>query len=101
MTISSAWTLPPTVKPEKYRLNLEPNLDDSTFQGEETIEVRILEPTSEIQLNCVEIEIQSCSLTTVTGDSLEPNETTFDTLRETVTFAFQWNTCCQRTDSPD
>ena len=88
MTSSSPWTLPPSVKPEKYLLTLEPNLDDFTFQGEETIEVRVLEPTSEVQFNCVEIEILWCSLTTAAGDSLEPNETTFDTSRETVTFSF-------------
>ena len=56
---SGAVVLPSNVIPSKYTLRLQPNLDSSTFQGEETIEVQISPETSEIVLNSSEIAIQS------------------------------------------
>jgi puromycin-sensitive aminopeptidase len=54
--------LPPTVRPRRYDLTLEPDLDTATFAGEETIEVEVVEPTAEIVLNAAEIEIDEASV---------------------------------------
>ena len=54
--------LPPTVRPRRYDLTLEPDLDTATFAGEETIEVEVVEPTSEIVLNAAEIEVDEASV---------------------------------------
>ena len=62
MTEATAVTLPKNVKPVRYDLTLIPDLVDFTFSGCESIDIAILEPTSEIVLNCAEIGIQSSSL---------------------------------------
>jgi aminopeptidase N len=49
--------LPRTVVPRRYDLTLEPDLVEATFSGSETIAVEVVEPTSEVVLNAVEIEI--------------------------------------------
>jgi aminopeptidase N len=54
--------LPRTVRPRRYDLTLEPDLDTATFAGEETIEVEVVEPTAEIVLNAAEIEVDEASV---------------------------------------
>jgi puromycin-sensitive aminopeptidase len=62
MPASEAVVLPSSVIPKKYTLKLQPNFEDFTFQGEETIDVQISESTSVILLNSSDIEIQSAAL---------------------------------------
>ena len=62
MTTADAIVLPVNVLPNRYQIWLQPNLTEFSFAGEETIEVEVLEPTSQIQLNSVEIDIQSATL---------------------------------------
>ena len=59
---SGAVVLPSNVSPSKYALNLQPDLENFTFHGEETIDVEIAPETSEIVLNSAEIAIQSASV---------------------------------------
>ena len=87
MTEATAVTLPKNVKPVRYDLTLIPDLVDFTFSGSESIDIAILEPTSEIVLNCAEIDIQSSSLS-MGGETQIPTETVFDENAETVTFEF-------------
>ena len=88
MRKSDAVILPANVRPVKYHLTLEPNLEDSTFRGEDTVDIEVLEPTVDITLNCVEIDIQSCRLTLGDGAAMSPNDTVFDESQETATFKF-------------
>ena len=81
-------TLPRNVKPVSYRLTLEPDFETFVFKGEETIEVEVLEPTSTIILNAIDLEIQTCRLTADGGDPVSPQKTTFDKTAETATFDF-------------
>ena len=85
MTEATAVTLPENVKPARYDLTLTPDLVSFTFSGNESIDIAILEPTSEIVLNCAEIDIQSSSLS-MGGETQIPTETVFDENAETVTF---------------
>ena len=87
--MSDAAMLPAGVRPSRYELMLAPNLDDFTFRGDETVEIEVLEPTSEITLNCAELQIQSCRLTGADGSALVPVEARFDESDETVTFTFE------------
>ncbi len=87
MTEATAVTLPENVKPARYDLTLTPDLVGFTFSGSESIDIAILEPTSEIVLNCAEIDIQSSSLS-MGGETQIPTETVFDENAETVTFEF-------------
>ena len=57
-----AQRLPAGVVPEHYQLTLSPNLEDATFSGDETIDVRIVKPTTMITLNAAEIKFVSASV---------------------------------------
>lgn len=48
------------VAPVHYDLTFEPNLDDFTFAGMETIDVKISRPASTISLNSAELKIKNC-----------------------------------------
>ena len=54
--------LPAEVRPIKYHIRLAPNLTAFTFTNEETIEIEISQPTSQIVLNAAELEIQQAYL---------------------------------------
>ena len=88
MPKSEAVMLPANVRPSRYTLTLEPDLQSFTFRGRETIEVEVLEPTSTITLNAAELEIQSCSLAASDGAAVTPVETGLDDKADTVTFTF-------------
>ena len=49
--------LPRTVVPRRYDLTLEPDLVGATFSGVETIAVEVAEPTREVVLNALDMEI--------------------------------------------
>ena len=59
MPSSENVTLPENVRPVHYDLTLTPNFDDFTFAGEVDITVKMEPGTSEIVLNCDEIEIHT------------------------------------------
>ena len=88
MPDANAATLPSNVKPVRYRLKLEPNFEEFTFSGEESVDIEVLEATPDVTLNCVEIAIQSCRLTLDNDESITPGDTIFDESQETVTFKF-------------
>jgi puromycin-sensitive aminopeptidase len=54
--------LPRTVVPRRYDLTLEPDLAAATFAGTESVEVEVGEPTTEIVLNSIDIEIDEATV---------------------------------------
>ena len=72
MPTAEAAILPATVKPSKYTITLQPDLEAFTFTGQETVDIQVLESTSQIVVNAVDLEIQSCSLTRDDEAALEP-----------------------------
>ncbi len=54
--------LPALAVPDSYRLRLEPDLTRFSFDGDETISLEVVEPTSTIVLNAAELEIESASI---------------------------------------
>src|SRR5207248_3708192 len=54
--------LPAGVVPEHYQLTFTANLKDATFAGDETIDVRVLKPTTTITLNSAEIKFVSATI---------------------------------------
>jgi puromycin-sensitive aminopeptidase len=56
------YRLPQTVVPQRYDLRLDPDLTASAFSGEVTIAILVKEPTSEIVLNAIELDIQNAAL---------------------------------------
>ena len=70
MPSAEAVVLPDNVRPVHYDLTLTPNFDDFTFDGEVDVTVSMEPGTTEIMLNCSEIEIHSATVgwTDVNGE---------------------------------
>src|SRR5438067_6731692 len=56
------YRLPTTVAPQRYEIRLTPDLQAFTFAGEETIDIQVNEPVTEIVLNALELEIDSAAV---------------------------------------
>lgn len=63
VSIAAAQRLPEVARPENYKLILTPDLEKATFEGDETISIRVLKPGSEITLNSADIEFHEVSIT--------------------------------------
>ena len=87
MATAHAATLPATVKPIKYWINLHPDLDQATFVGSENVDIMVEAPTSRIVVNAVDLEIVSCSLAR-DGHSLIGARLSWNTGAETLTLDF-------------
>ena len=63
----SRWLLrsvcPKVARPENYKLKFTPDLEKAKFEGDETITIRVLKPTSEITLNAVDIDFHDVTIT--------------------------------------
>ena len=59
---ASAQRLPEIARPESYKLTFTPDLDTAKFEGDETIAVHVLKPTSEITLNAVDIDFHDVTI---------------------------------------
>ena len=64
---SVAQRLPHIAEPVSYKLNFAPDFSNNTFAGMETIEVRVLQNTSEIVLNAAGIDFHSAIVRTSGG----------------------------------
>src|SRR3989338_2465457 len=64
------------IKPERYKITLQPDLDQFTFTGEETIYLSIDKPAKQITLHSVDLEIE-CE---------DADKISYDKKSETVTF---------------
>src|SRR5437660_6498531 len=53
LSVAIAQRLPETARPENYKLTFTPDLENAKFEGDETIAVSVLKPTSEITLNAM------------------------------------------------
>ncbi len=87
MPASQAAILPGAVRPTKYWIKLQPDLDRFTFQGEERISIEIVDLTSEIVLNAVELRVEAATLNR-DGTATSARQITFDKSQETVTLDF-------------
>src|SRR5205809_5826085 len=54
--------LPNTIRPEKYTIELRPDLTRFTFQGEESVAIRVLRPVKTIELNASQLEVTQAAL---------------------------------------
>ncbi len=62
LSIAAAQRLPETARPENYKLTFTPDLENAKFEGDETITIRVLKPTSEITLNAVDIDFHDVAI---------------------------------------
>ena len=88
MTTPNFSLLPLDVRPLKYRLTLAPDLERFTFKGEETIDIEVSQPTTEIVLNAIDLHVQAAQVLLDDGTKLAAEQTLYDEAAETVTFRF-------------
>ena len=87
MPASNAVVLPETARPSKYRIKLQPDLKNFTFDGEQSVDLQILEATSTIVLNSIDLEISNTTLH-ANGTTLTSKSVTIDKDAETATLDF-------------
>src|SRR5436190_8232275 len=77
-----AQRLPEVARPESYKLTFTPDLEKATFDGDETITVRVLRPTSEITLNAADIDFHDVAITS--GGATQKAKVTAEKEKEMV-----------------
>ncbi len=84
---ASAQRLPETAVPSHYKITLTPDLQKATFDGDETIDVRVSKPTNQIVLNSAEITFGDVSITS--GGKAQAAKVTTDDKKEMATLAVE------------
>ena len=90
MPSADAVILPDNVRPVHYDLTLTPNFDDFTFDGEVDVAVQMQPGTTEVVLNCAEIDIKSAAVSWTDTDgehSQEASNISYDADAETATIS--------------
>jgi len=60
--VADPYRLPTTVVPSTYALVLEPDLEAATFAGEVSIQVEVVEATSEVVLNALDLQLDTAEV---------------------------------------
>ena len=84
---AQAQRLPELATPEHYQLAITPNFDKDNFEGDETIEIRVLKPTPKIVLNSAEITFGEVTITS--GGRAQTAKVTPDEKAESATLAVE------------
>ncbi|MDE0823369.1 MAG: M1 family metallopeptidase [Dehalococcoidia bacterium] len=87
MPASEAVVLPETARPSKYRIKLHPDLKNFTFSGEQSVDLQVLEATTSIVLNVIDLKISVATLH-ANGVTLSNPKITIDKEAETATLDF-------------
>jgi aminopeptidase N len=85
VSICAAQRLPELAVPDNYKLTFALDFTKNNFTGEETIQVRVLKPTSEIVLNAAEIDFTAVTITS--KGATQKAQVTLDKEKETATLA--------------
>ncbi|TBR38838.1 MULTISPECIES: M1 family metallopeptidase [Dyella] len=80
--------LPLSVRPSHYDVEVTPHAESLTFDGKVTITVDVLEPTSSITLNAIDMSFSKVSLTPASGKALADPKVAVDAEKQTATFTF-------------
>jgi aminopeptidase N/puromycin-sensitive aminopeptidase len=82
-----AQRLPELAVPENYKLTFAPDFSKDNFVGEETLQIRVLKPTSEIVLNAAEIQFEEATVSS--GQETQTAQVIPDKEKEMATLAFK------------
>ena len=83
-----AQRLPTTVVPSNYKLALDPDIAAQKFSGEETITVQVQQPTREMVLNSLGLEISVAEAMPGLDMAALPAQVTYDQPNEMVRLTF-------------
>jgi aminopeptidase N/puromycin-sensitive aminopeptidase len=83
-----AQRLPTTVVPSNYKLSLDPDIAAQKFSGEETITVQVHQPTREIVLNSLGLEISLAEVIPGLDMATLPAQVTYDEPSEMARLTF-------------
>ncbi|MCU1300446.1 MAG: pepN 2 [Candidatus Sulfotelmatobacter sp.] len=86
-SVAVAQRLPEVASPENYKLTFTPDLEKAKFEGDETISLRVLKPTSEITLNAVDIDFHDVTITS--GGNTQKAKVTPQKEKEMVVLAVE------------
>ena len=86
-SVALAQRLPEVAAPESYKLTFTPDLEKARFEGDETIAIRVLKPTSEITLNAVDIDFREITITS--GGTTQKAKATPEKEKEQVVLAVE------------
>ncbi len=87
LPFSSAQRLPQVAVPENYQLAFTPDLAKASFGGDETIQIRVFQPTSQITLNSAEIEFHLVQITA--AGSTQTAKVSLDKEKEQATLSVE------------
>jgi len=87
LSVAIAQRLPETARPENYKLTFTPDLEKAKFEGDETISVRVLKPTSEITLSAVDIDFRE--VTIASGGTTQKAKVTPEKEKEMVVLSVE------------
>jgi puromycin-sensitive aminopeptidase len=82
------YRLPTHVVPSAYRLRLEPDLEAARFTGTVEVDVEVLEPTRDVVLNAVALDLADAVIRT-TGALVVEGEVSFDAEHDRATISFR------------
>ncbi|HJU11966.1 MAG TPA: M1 family metallopeptidase [Candidatus Binataceae bacterium] len=82
------YRLPTTVTPQRYELRLEPDLKSFTFRGDEIVTVTVNQPTFEVVLNALELEIDQATAEQ-SGKTVESTRVEMEPARERAHIHFR------------
>src|SRR5947209_4547024 len=74
-------------RPQNYNVTFTPDLQNAKFEGDETITIQVLKPTSEITLNAVDIDFHDVTITS--GSNSQKAKVTLDKPKEMVVLAVE------------
>ena len=57
MTTTNEYQLSTKIKPTNYNLSLTPDFNSMTFSGKVIIELSMFEPTNQITMNAIELDL--------------------------------------------
>ncbi|HET7206572.1 MAG TPA: M1 family aminopeptidase [Terriglobales bacterium] len=84
-TVATAQRLPKVAAPDNYQLTLAPDFNKDNFAGDETIHIRILQPTSTITLNALDVEFHETTISS--GSSTQTASVILDKEKQMATLA--------------
>src|ERR1700683_643594 len=87
LSLATAQRLPEGARTENYKLMFTPDLDQAKFEGNETIAIRLLKPSSEITLNAVDIDFHE--VTVASGGTTQKAKVTVEKEKEMVVISVE------------